>query len=91
MARSAWALVGHCLRVFLSSFGFVFLVLTIFMLSSAGSFSSMGFTEQQVILRLNAFDSLIPYDSLVPNLPPPKAPSELSAKNIVGGVLSILL
>lgn len=89
--RNAWALIGHCLRVFLSTFGFVFLLLTIFMLYSAGSFSTLGFTEEQVILRLNAFDPTFPYDSLIPNQPPNRSLYVISAKNIAGGVISILL
>lgn len=89
--RNAWALIGHCLRVFLSTFGFVFLLLTIFMLYSAGTFSSLGFTEEQVILRLNAFDPTFPYDSLIPNQPPNKSMYIISAKNIAGGVITILL
>lgn len=89
--RNAWALVGHCLRVFLSTFGFVFLLLTIFMLYSAGTFSTVGFTEEQVILRLNAFDSTFPYDSLIPNQPPNRSLYVVSAKNVAGGVISILL
>lgn len=91
VTRNAWALVGHCLRVFLSTFGFVFLLLTIFMLYSAGTFSTLGFTEEQVILRLNAFDPTFPYDSLIPNQPPNRSLYVISAKNVAGGVVSILL
>lgn len=89
--RNAWALIGHCVRVFLNTFGFVFLLLTIFMLYSASTFSTLGFTEEQVISRFNAFDPTFPYDSLIPNQPSNRSLYVVSARNIAGGVISILL
>lgn len=91
ISRNAWALFGSCLRVFLSTFGFVFLLLTIFMLYSAGTFSSMHFTEDKVILRLNAFDPTFPYDSLIPDQPPTRNVYVISTKDIAGGVISLFL
>lgn len=80
VSKNAWALLGHVLRQFLSTFGVPFLVLTLFMLYTSGNLNGKRLYFSQDHLRLNAFNTTVPYDYITSKLP-------LSAKapEYVGG------
>lgn len=65
--KNAWAHVGNFLRQFLLTFGYSFLVLTLFMLYTAGTMNNKsGVYYNQNMLRVYGFNPSIPYDFLVP-------------------------
>lgn len=101
-SKNAWALVGHILRQFLSTFGVPFLVLTLFMLYTSSNMSAkrMHFSQEQ--LRVDAFNQTLPYDMLVGRRPVFmaangtithhfKPQSVIPIGSVIGGCVSLVL
>ncbi|GEQ69064.1 hypothetical protein JCM33374_g2735 [Metschnikowia sp. JCM 33374] len=67
LSTNMWALLGQILREFLTTFGFPFLVLTIYMLFTASRYN--GFHGDPFELsEASAFNGTIPYDALSPTM-----------------------
>lgn len=101
IAKNKWALVGHAFRQFLCTFGLPFLVLTFFMLYTAGGWNDLCKFLSHDHWRYVAFNETVPYDFWILKtapqafqylpLPPKDSFDSVSTGSIVGGTVALAI
>lgn len=106
LQKNVYAHVGNILRQFIHSFGFAFLILTLFMFYTAGAKNAHDFTYDQSMLHENAFSPHIPYQFLIPSVPmqpplsfadsgdlklPPRKTHLIPLSSVIGGSIALTI